>query len=124
MNKNKDIEMDSKLIFQNNIKTYYSEKNNGNYSEKLIDDLSNDLAEYFFNQYSNFRHEYPKAIKRYSSLKLKDLENPFTHDRIISFVKKRKIEDYIGFCSMLFEMNKEDFLKYEKSRDSFNNEWW
>lgn len=123
MSNNKDFEMDSKIDFYDKIKTYYSVRNKNIYSEDLINNLSDYLAEYFFKQYKEFRVQYPKSFRRYSSLKLKDLENPFTHDRIISFAKKR-VEDYTSFCSLLFEMNEEEFLKYEKNRDSFNNEWW
>lgn len=118
---NQDIALDSKKVFFQNIKGYYSEKNKNVYSEELIDELSDVLAYYFFKQYNDFRIEYPKSIKRYSKLKLNDLENPFTHDKIITFAKEKYFKNYIGFCSQMFGMTKEEFLKYEKNREKFNN---
>lgn len=119
--RNQDIALDSKKVFFKNIKAYYSEKNKQIYSEELIEELSGVLADYFFKQYSDFRIEYPKSLRRYSKLKLTDLENPFTHDKIIAFVKEKYPKDYIGFCSQMFGMTKGEFLKYESNREKFNN---
>ena len=109
---NRNIVLDSREVFFKKIKSFYSKKNQKLHQKKMIEELSVFLADYFFKQYSDFRVEYPKSIKRYSSLKLSDLDNPFTHDKIISFIREKFIRDYVSFCSLIFEMTENDFLEY------------
>lgn len=114
------MNLDSKEAYFENIKTYYYNRNNGFYNEERINEISMVLTEYFFRQYKDFRKEYPKSRKRYSSLKIDDLENPITHDKIIFYVKDKYRNDYIKFCSRMLNMDEDAFLKYENRRAKFN----
>jgi len=119
--KYQNTDIDSKEDFYEKIKEYYSEKNQEKFSLEYIEKLSSELATYFYNQYADFRKMYPKSIKRYSKLKMQDLENPITHDFVISFSKENISNKYVEFCSLLFGLNEKEFLDYEEKRNSFKN---
>jgi protein-disulfide isomerase len=114
--------MNSKDFFFREIKEYYLKKAD-NYSDEFIDGLSQVVTDYIYNWYSESFKEKPKSRKRYSTLKLSDLEHPFIHDKIISFAKKNVVGygDYVKFCSTIFGLTNEEFLKYEKRRQQFHN---
>lgn len=115
------MEIESQQIFFKKIEKYYSGKIQDESYKVITSKLYVFLADYFFNQYSDFRKIYPKPQKRYLTLKLKDLENPLIHDEIISFLKEHNRECYKEICSKLFNMNKEDFIHYEQRRNNFEN---
>jgi len=118
---NNSIKLDDKVIFLSSIKKYYLDFLDNSISIELLDDLSNFLADELYQEYNQFRNQYPKSIKRYSTLKISDLENPSTHDKIISFFKKRNLNDYAIICSSIFKLSLVEFKEYEKQRFKFNS---
>lgn len=120
---NSEIKLDSREGFYTKIKDYYSEfiGIDDKIPEEFQIRIYNFLAKDFHSQYARFRIQYPKSIKRYSTLKLQDLENPLTKDLIISFVKKNRPNEYKIICSTLFKMSELEFNEYEKQRNDFRD---
>lgn len=113
------MKFESKEDFYNKISDYYLRKNGVERYLKKVEELSSALAAHFYMEYMDFRKMYPKSIIRYSKLKIQDLENPFTHDFIIKFCKENYPDEYVSFCSCLFELSLEEFEVYEKRRSDF-----
>ena len=113
--------MDSKNNFLKDIIAYYNSINNDLVPDKAINDLSNFLANHFYYKYKEFSKVYPKSKKRYSKMKIEDLDNPLSHDLIIKFFKDNFPDNYRFYCSAVFKMSLDDFTEYEKNRNQFND---
>ncbi len=113
--------MDSIEIFHKNIREYYYCIMGSNYSNSIIDALSDRITNYVYNLYSKFYKEKPKSRKRYATLKISDLDHPLIHDEIILFAKKtyQNYKEYVDFCSKVLEMSNDQFIQYEKKRRQF-----
>jgi hypothetical protein len=72
MEKMNDIIMDSREKFKQVILDYYKNIAETQVPFALIDSLSDKVTEYYYEQYSRFRKQYPKSIKRYSTFQLKN----------------------------------------------------
>ncbi len=110
--------LDSIEGFNKNIVDYFSNRDQSIKSEfknKLYWNLAYKLRE----QYRNFRKKYPKTLKRYSTLKVEDIEHDFTLWWIIDFVKNDNEKNYKFICQTLFKMSKNEFDEYEKRRVEF-----
>lgn len=113
--------LDSKDVFYDKIKDYYLNSVSYTNQDNILNQLSDFLSTEFYEQYKKFRIQYPKSVKRYSTLKLSDLENPLTHDIIIRFIKNNYPTDYRDICAQLFKISATEFIEYEKKRTDFYN---
>ena len=66
-----------------------------------------------YSDYSRFWMQYPKSRKRYSKLKLEDLEHPFIHYRIIDFLKLKDFDNYEKYSLILLRIHKKEFEELE-----------
>lgn len=114
------IKMDSQQDFYQEIKKHYAPIDK-NIDWKLKRELYYNLAYIIHNHYKDCRMQYKKSLKRYSKLKIEDLENDFYKWWIIDFVKTNYSTDYKEVCGQLFNMNQNEFSEYEKRREEFNN---
>ena len=63
-----------------------------------------------------FWKQYPKSRKRYSKLKLEDLEHDFVYYLITDFLKQKEFSDYQNFSKKLLKMSDTEFDEYEKRK--------
>ncbi len=113
------FKLDSVEQFSSKIKSYYIDFVGEMISDDVLSVICDFLAAHFHEEYSRFRIQYPKSIKRYSTLKEGDLENPLVMDKVITFCKEKYDKEYQDICSKLFKMTLEELIDYEKQRIEF-----
>jgi len=116
MEKTNDIIMDSRENFKEVILDYYKNIAETQVPLTLIDLLSGKIADYYYEQYSRFRRQYPKSIKRYSTFLLKDLDHPYTKKIVIDFFKDALKTDYKSSSMLLLKMTETELDSIEQ--------WW
>lgn len=113
--------MDSKNQFYQTIYNYYKEIVVGNIPDQILTEICNELCDHFYNEYSRFKKQYPKSIKRYSTFLLKDLDHPNTFELIINFFKNKYGAKYKEFSCLMLKMTETELLDFEKNRRDFHN---
>lgn len=111
--------MDSIEQFQQTIYKYYKNSVSSNFPEILLDGVTRKLASDFHDQYSRFRIQYPKSIKRYSTFQIMDLEHPQTIETIINFLKSKVSSKYIDYGAELLKMSNSEVVKFELDQKKF-----
>lgn len=111
--------LEPKEHFHNKIEKYYSELANNQIPKKLMNELINILTDSQYYNYKRFWKQYPKSRKRYSELKIDDLEHPFTHYIITDFFKEKEPLNYPNFSKVLLKMNDKEFSDYEIRKFQF-----
>lgn len=112
-------EIESKEDFYQKIEKYYSEIANELIPIDLIQEIIINITNSQYDTYQRFWKQYPKSRKRYSKLKIEDLEHPFTHYEITDFLKKNDKLNYREFSKILLKMNDEEFDKYELRKHQY-----
>ena len=105
--------LESKENFHNKIEKYFLELAENRIPKGLLNDLIDKITDTQYDNYKRFWTQYPKSRKRYSELKLSDLDHPFTHYEISDFLKNNDSENYKKFSMMLFKMTDDEFNDYE-----------
>ena len=105
--------LEPKTEFYKKIENYYNLISENNIPQNLIQEIVNHITDTIYSDYSRFWKQYPKSRKRYSKLKLEDLEHPFIHYRIIDFLKLKDFDNYEKYSLILFKMNKKEFEELE-----------
>ena len=113
--------MNNKNKFYDTIFEYYNQIFNGKISNNLLTEMSDGLADYYYDQYNRFSIQYPKSVKRYSSFQLKDLDHPTTFEIIIKFFKEKFANNYPENVKLILNMTENELKAFEKSRDDFSN---
>ena len=121
MESSNDIEMDSQEKFAKVISDHYRNIAEDNISLPLLDKLCNSLAEYYHEQYSRFRRQYPKSIGRYSTFQIKDLDHPQAFELVIRCLKEECGADYKEYSCLLLKMTVTELIAFEKNREEFWN---
>ena len=105
--------LESKENFFNKIKEYYLKLAGPQIPTDLLSDLVDKITDTQFDNYKRFWNLYPKSRKRYSELKIEDLEHPFTHYEIIDFLKFKDLDNYKAYSMILLNMTEKEFSDYE-----------
>ncbi len=105
-----------KYNFYIEIKKYYSLISNNKIPDKLLEEIINIVTDKIYDNYSRSWEQYPKSRKRYSKLKLEDLEHSFIHYLITDFIKERNPTNYNQFSKLILKMNDMKFDEYEKRK--------
>ena len=105
--------LESKEIFHNKIEKYYSELAGTQIPSDLMNELIDKITDSQYDNYKRFWKQYPKSRKRYSTLRLEDLEHSFTYFEISDFFKHRDFENYKKYSMILLKMTDEEFNEYE-----------
>ena len=113
--------MESKEQFFNVIHNHYKNIVGGKLSTEFLEGLSERITEYYYEQYTRFRKQYPKSIKRYSSFQIKDLDHPETTEMIIKFFKNTPGNKYPEYAMVVLNMSEAELEDFEKSREDFHN---
>ena len=112
-------EIESKENFYQKIEKYYSEIANELIPLDLIQKIIVNITNSQYDTYQRFWKQYPKSRKRYSKLKIEDLEHPFTHYEITDFLKQNDKLNYREFSKFLLKMNEEEFDNYELRKHQY-----
>jgi hypothetical protein len=115
--------MESRQTFLDSIQNYYIKMSDGKVPFEFINELSEVVTDYYYEQYSRFGKQYPKSAKRYSSFQLKDLSHPETFEMVIKYFKEKTSERYREFSRQLLNISEEELSRFEKNREEFYKLW-
>ena len=101
--------LELKTEFYKKVENYYSLLSCNNIPKNLMQEIINQISDKIYSDYSRFWQQYPKSRKRYSKLKLEDLEHSFIHFHIIDFLKFKDFDNYEKYSLILLKMNKKEF---------------
>jgi hypothetical protein len=108
--------LESKDSFRDDIANYFTELANSQIQIDLLHELIDKITNTQYDNYKRFWNQYPKSIKRYSKLKLEDLEHPFTHYLITNFFKDKEFENYKKYSMILLKLTEKEFIDYEMNK--------
>jgi hypothetical protein len=108
--------LESKDSFRNDIANYFTELAGSQIQMDLLHELIDKITNTQYDNYKRFWNQYPKSIKRYSKLKLEDLEHPFTHYLITNFFKDKEFENYKKYSMILLKLTEKEFIDYEMNK--------
>ena len=106
--------IEPKKNFHLEIEKYYNGISNNRIPEELLNGIISIVTDQIYRDYKRFWMQYPKSRKRYSKLKLEDLDHDFVNYRIIDFLKEKNSYEYRNFLKVLFHMNDLELEEYEK----------
>ena len=116
MENSNDIKMDSQEKFKAVILDHYKNIAGDQIPLTLLDKLCDNITEYYYEQYSRFRRQYPKSIKRYSTFQLKDIDHPQTKKIVVDFFKNELKTKYRDYSKLLLNMTDTELDNFEQ--------WW
>ena len=108
--------IDSKKNFYSEIEEYYAGISNNKIPTELLTEIKEKVTEKIYADYKRFWKQYPKSRKRYSKLKLEDLEHDFVYYMLTDLLKQKELSEYRNLSMMQFKMNETEFDKYEKRK--------
>ncbi|WP_300007413.1 hypothetical protein [uncultured Dokdonia sp.] len=112
--------MESKIVFFEKIKGYYSKSVNGGVPDTIIYEIAEIIANYQYDSYRNFWKKYPKSRKRYSIFDTKDLNSPYVYWKIMDHLKIKYPDMYERYACAILNSNKEALIELEKRRDLYD----
>ena len=108
--------IEPKKNFYAEIEEYYTGISNDRISTELLTEIIKKVTDKIYADYKRFWKQYPKSRKRYSKLKLADLEHDFVYYLITDFIKEKNISEYRSLSKTLIKMNDTEFEEYEKRK--------
>lgn len=109
--------IESKEDFYSKVKEYYVGLSVNQIPIELLNEIISKVAGYIYDNYKRFWKQYPKSRKRYSTLKMEDLEHPFVHFMITDFLNKKGIPKSREYLKALLKMNDEELDKHLDYKD-------
>ena len=116
MDKPTDIKMDSLDNFKQAIFSHYKNISPGEIPLTFLDSVCDKITDYYYDQYTRFRKQYPKSIKRYSTFQLKDIDHPQTKKIIVDYFKSELKTKYRDYSKLLLSMTDTELDNFEQ--------WW
>lgn len=114
--------LEPKINFQRKIEKYFTELADGIIPNVLLKEIIDMIADTQYHNYTRFWEQYPKSRKRYSELKLEDLEHPFTKYEITNFLKRQTElpeQTYRLYSKKLLQMTDEELDNYELRKHQY-----
>jgi hypothetical protein len=108
--------IEPKKNFYAEIEEYYTVISNKTIPIELLTEIIEKVTDKIYADYKRFWKQYPKSRKRYSKLKLADLEHDFVYYLITDFLKQKEFTEYRNSSKMLLKMNDAEFDEYEKRK--------
>jgi SOS response regulatory protein OraA/RecX len=102
--------------FRLEIEEYYNKLSNNRIPEELLNEIIEKVTDMIYSDYKRFWQQYPKSRKRYSKLKLEDVEHSFVRYMITDFLKKRNLPEYRDLSKVIFDMTDSELDEYEKNK--------
>lgn len=109
-------QLEPKENFHIEIKNYFLDLAGNLIPTDLLNRLIDKITDTQYENYKRFWNQYPKSRKRYSRIKLEDLEHPFTHYEITDFLKNNDFANYKKFSMILLKMTDDEFIDYERRK--------
>jgi hypothetical protein len=113
--------IEPKKNFYTEIEKYYVEVSENGIPTELLGEIIEKVTDKIYADYKRFWKQYPKSRKRYSKLKLEDLEHDFVYFLITEFIQKSELNEYRNYSKVLLKMNDEEFDKYEEKKYWYEN---
>jgi hypothetical protein len=108
--------IEPKKNFYTEIEGYYAGVSKNEIPTELLTEINEKVTDQVYADYKRFWKQYPKSRKRYSKLKLEDLEHDFIYFLITDFLKQKHLSDYRNLSKVLLNMNDKEFDEYEKRK--------
>ncbi len=109
--------IEPKRGFYSKIEEYYVGLSDNRIPTELLNEIISKVTDLIYSDYKRFWKQYPKSRKRYSTLKMDDIEHPFVHYLITDFLNQKANMKSRNFSKILFKMNDEEFDKYLDQKD-------
>ncbi|PIA77434.1 hypothetical protein BFR04_08275 [Gaetbulibacter sp. 4G1] len=109
--------IEPKREFYSKIKKYYIGITDNKIPMELLNEIVSKVTDRIYDDYKRFWKQHPKSRKRYSTLKMDDIENPFIHYLITDFLENRKLVESRNFSKILLKMNDEEYDQYLDQKD-------
>ena len=113
--------IEPKKNFYTEIKDYYVGVSKNKIPTEFLTEINEKVTDKIYGDYKRFWKQYPKSRKRYSKLKLEDLEHDFVYFLITEFTQKSEPNEYRNYSKVLLKMNDEEFDKYEERKYWYEN---
>jgi len=104
--------IEPKREFYSKIKEYYIGIADNQIPMELLNEIILKVTDRIYSDYKRFWKQCPKSRKRYSTLKMDDIENPYIHFLITDFFDEENIAESRNLSKILFKMNEEEFDKH------------
>ena len=114
-----DIPMDSKQDFFNVIYECYYKRAESIVPTEFLKEVAERITDFYYEQYSRFRLQYSKSVKRYSSFKMDDLNHPQVYDIVIKYFKEKLGDNYSNYSSAVLGFSLDELKAFEKRRKEF-----
>jgi hypothetical protein len=111
--------LEPKKKFHREIKKYFNALSENKIPVDLMTELVHKITDSQYDTYKRFWNQYPKSRKRYSKLKLEDLEHPFTHYLTTDFFKDKESESYKKYSMILLKLTEKEFIDYEIKKHQY-----
>lgn len=108
--------LEPKENFHTKIEKYYLELAGDRIPTDLLNGLVDKITDAQYDNYKRFWNQYPKSRKRYSELKIDDLEHPFTRYMMTDFFKHNDPLNYQKYSKILLRMSDAEFSGYETTK--------
>ena len=109
--------IEPKREFYSKIEEYYVGLADKQIPTDLLNEIISKVTDQIYSDYKRFWKQYPKSRKRYSTLKMDDIEHPFIHFMITDFLNEKGISKSREYSKILFKMNDEEFDKHLDYKD-------
>ena len=113
LQKEEEFNIECKSEFHKKIEKYFENLSANRIPKKLMQELINRITDREYENYNRFWNQYPKSRKRYSKLRIEDLEHPFVNYIISDYFKQNDAENYIKYSLILTKMTKQEFKEFE-----------
>jgi len=108
--------IEPKENFHAEIKEYYSRISNKVIPTELLNEIIEKVTDKIYSDYKRFWKQYPKSRKRYSKLKIDDLNHDYVYYVITDLIKHKDLSNYRKFSTILLKMSNLEFNEYEKRK--------
>jgi|GEM_PF-3554889 len=109
--------IEPKRDFYSKIKEYYVGLTDNQISTELLNEIISKVTDQIYSDYKRFWKQYPKSRKRYSTLKIDDLEHPSVHFMITDFFIEKGTSKSREYSKTLFKMNDNELDKHLDYKD-------
>ncbi|MDZ4154309.1 hypothetical protein [Methylicorpusculum sp.] len=104
--------IEPKKDFYSKIKEYYVGLSDNQIPTELLNEIISKVTDQIYSDYKRFWKQYPKSRKRYSTLKMDDIDHPYVHFMITDFINEKGVLKSREYLKILFKMNNEEFDKH------------
>ncbi len=111
----------TKQEFYDIIYHYYADRVGGRLSSIFLNGLTSRITGHYHEQYSRFRIQYPKSVKRYSNFKIDDLDHPEVTEIVINYFKEIDGNSYPEKSMIALNLSLDELKKFEEYRTAYHN---